>query len=275
LEVLLFNIKTLTHDEAIKKLFLEYRNADKKRYTDFFLSELSDSKFNSGLYVYASMKTFPKHSFTTNPDNVSLDIYSKWNDEEKMDHHRTEPCCVCSAYRQDISENVYEDKYYFIAGIPVDVIYEKLYVMQRINRSKKILNITEYDFTIFKEILSYLKNAEPETSIRDIHKQIKKSLLYKSLINRMKIDGIGIEEGVSNAASNKIQAIIETLGICGILQTVKHKAPFYEYINLSVAPRTSRSSYWAYPVDFWKGKDGINKEAFDYWFGDYIELTKM
>ena len=34
-------------------------------------------------------------------------------------------------------------------------------------------------------------------------------------------------------------------------------------------------SDWNYPVDFWRGKNGIDKIAFQYWFGEYDELEKI
>jgi hypothetical protein len=276
----------LTHDEAIKKLFLEYNSADKKRYTDFFLSALSASKFNSGLYVYAVMKTFPKHSFITRSGGVDPAIYAEWTDEQKSGYHRTEPCHVCSGYRQEIgrgswngiSEDVWDDEFYFVGGIHVNNIYKMLYVLRCVNRLEQNPCITEHDFCIFKEILLYLKNAEPDTKIRDVHKQLKKSSFYKPLGSRMKKDGIGMRDGALicvHKAEDKIKNILETLGVCGILHTEKHKAPFYEYVNLAVAPRSSHSSDWVYPVDFWRGRNGIDWEAFDYWFGEYKEFESI
>ena len=75
-----------------------------------------------------------------------------------------------------------------------------------------------------------------------------------------------------NALDYKLQAILETLGVCGILHTEKHTEPFYKYINLAVAPRSSHNSDWQYPVDFWKGKNGIDWIAFHHWFGEYEEI---
>jgi len=141
--------------------------------------------------------------------------------------------------------------------------------MRRINRLEHSPSVTEHDFNIFREIIACLKSAESEAKIGDIQKQLKKASFFKPLVNQMKVDGIGIEAGVTLSASEKIRFILDTLGVCGVLHTKKHKGSFYEYTNLAVAPRSSRSSDWAYPVDFWRGSDGIDWEAFGYWFGDY------
>ena len=262
-----------THNETVKELFAEYKSANKKRYTDFFLSSLSRSLWNSGLYVYAAMKTFPKHNFTEPENSVNPEIYAKWTEEEKQRYRRTIPCEICSSYREDINKGKDYDTSYFVAGLNTNNIYERLYIIQHINRLDRIPDITEQDFNMFKEIMLCLKNAEPNAKIRDIHKQLKQSDFYKPLVNRIKAEQM--KQGASQTANDKIKSILETLGVCGILHTEKHKSPFYEYTNLAVAPRSSHSSDWAYPVDFWRGKDSIDWDAFVYWFGNYEELKSV
>ncbi|MCL2023095.1 MAG: hypothetical protein FWG82_01850 [Oscillospiraceae bacterium] len=248
----------MTHDEAMNRLFSEYEIADQKRYTDFFLSQLSDSNWNSGLYVYAAMKTFPKHVFSS---------------EETHTNRRTDPCHICSSYRENIND---ESKYhtcFFVAGLKANDIYKRFYVLNHINNFDNAICINDYDFTMFREILLFLQEAELEATIRDIQKLMKKSNFYKHLLDRMKSNGM--TKGASSVANEKIQFILEALGVCGVLHTENQKAPFYEYINLAVAPRSSRNSDWAYPVDFWRGQHGIDWDAFDYWFGGYKELKDL
>ncbi len=268
----------MTHDEAINLLFKQYKIADKKRYTDFFLSGLSDIKWNSGLYVYASMKTFPKHIFTERENNITSKCYAKWSEEQKCNHHRTMPCYICSTYREDISNKDKFFEHFFDTGLSSDDVYCRFFVLEYINNLEQIPNICEQDFEIFKVIITHLKNAEPEAKIRDIHKQLKKSDFFKELVSKVKLNhkqqGIALK-GITYSVAEKIQYILETLGVCGILHTREHKAPFYNYINLAVAPRSSHSSDWKYPVDFWRGKDGIDWIAFEYWFGKYEELNNV
>ena len=266
-------MSSLTHDEAIKKLFAEYKSAEKKRYTDFFLSSLSGSLWNSGLYVYATMKTFPEHGFTEKENRVNPECYVKWTEKEKQWNRITTPCQICSSFRENITDGEEYDTYYFVAGLNADNVYGRLYIMQYINRLQQTAAITEQDFNMFREIMLCLKNAEPSAKIRDIHKQLKQSDFYKPLVNRIKRERM--KQGATEAANDKIKSILETLGVCGILHTEKYKSPFYEYSNLAVAPRSSHSSDWAYPVDFWRGKDGIDWNAFTYWFENYEELKKL
>lgn len=278
----------MTHDEAIEQLFLEYMPVEKRRYTDLFLSSLTDSKWNSGLYVYATMKTFPKHSFMERTDGtVDPKLYAKWTDEEKLAGYESAPCYICASRRiksppfewEGMSQEVRDDRYYFVIGSTASAnnIYDMLYILQRINQQKCTHDVTEQDFAMFKEIVSFLQYAEPDTKIKDIIKRLKDASFFKPLTVRMKEDGIRAGEKISVAESCKfkMQSILETMGVCGILCTEKHKGAFYEYTNPAATPHTSRSSYWQYPADFWKGCDGINREAFDYWFGEYEELKDI
>ena len=250
----------LTHDEAMEKLFEEYNVADKKRYTNFFLSALSDSKFNSGLYAYAVMKTFPKHVFLRSTENMADGRY----------------CAFCGAFHVSVSEfyDYYEDNH-FVGALYAHDVYEKLYILHRINRLDNVPSITEQDFDIFKEIISCLQSADHDTKIRDILKQLKKAFFFKPWMHKIKTDGIGKDTGITRTAEQKIQSILETLGVCGILHTEKHKGSFYEYINLGLAPKSAHRSDWDYPVDFWRGRNGINWQNFEYWFGDYEELKDI
>ena len=72
----------------------------------------------------------------------------------------------------------------------------------------------------------------------------------------------------------EVIGLLETLAICGILETEQHKSPFHGYVNLGLAPKKSHKSDWSYPVDFWEPSDGINKEAFKFWFEGYPEFEK-
>ena len=113
------------------------------------------------------------------------------------------------------------------------------------------------DFMIFSDIMDCLTSASlQETLKKDIVRRIRDIKLFKS----KKI---------------QIECLLQTLGFCGILETEKHKSPFHGYINLGTAPKRSHNSNWEYPVDFWTPADGINREAFKFWFGNYPELSRF
>lgn len=114
----------------------------------------------------------------------------------------------------------------------------------------------EDDINIFLQILRYIQEI-------DYNETIKRGIT--SLISKIK----GFETNLF-----ELQLLLETLGYCSILETKEHKGLLHQYTNLSIAPRKRHSSDWHYPVDFWTGKDGINKKALDYWFGRYISVPE-
>ena len=79
-------------------------------------------------------------------------------------------------------------------------------------------------------------------------------------------------KNIPNFKSNveERRLLLETLGYCGVLCSLEHTSPYSHYVRLNNAPRTRHSSDWNYPADFWKGRDGVNIEALNFWFGDYL-----
>jgi hypothetical protein len=74
---------------------------------------------------------------------------------------------------------------------------------------------------------------------------------------------------------DEVKLLLETLGYCGILEPQGHESMLDRYISIGHAPRSSHSSDWRYPVDLWRGRDGINRRAMRFWFGDYTELSEF
>jgi len=58
---------------------------------------------------------------------------------------------------------------------------------------------------MFKEIMSYLQNAELDTKIRDINKQFKDASFFKPLLAYMKEDGVRAGEKISFAETGKFK----------------------------------------------------------------------
>ena len=74
-------------------------------------------------------------------------------------------------------------------------------------------------------------------------------------------------------STEEIRSMIDTLGYAGILQAKSHGRwidKFHGYLT----PRSSRSSDWAYPADFWRGSDGINMESIGFWFSNVPQIMQ-
>jgi hypothetical protein len=238
------------HDMWNVKLFEEYAKCSKETIVASFLASFSSNKreLRSGLPVFAIMQTFPNHKFIL---------------RDNQDLKRESPCGICSTaygYPKELNEKNLEILHLCInegglLGHRLSNYYNYLYVF---NTNKEIENVkvNEEDIRIFSEILDILLNIEEDATLK---KEVLKN--------------IGKIKGFKTKPEQR-QVLLETLGYCSILDTEKHKGLLEEYTNLAVAPRKTHSSDWNYPVDFWLGKDGINKQAFKFWFGNYKELEK-
>ena len=69
--------------------------------------------------------------------------------------------------------------------------------------------------------------------------------------------------------------LLDALGHAGILQTPEHKGLFEHFTNVGLAPSKSRSSDWSYPVDFWLGEYGLDKDAVRFWFADHPDVLAL
>ena len=240
------------HDESIDELFLQYDKCqnDKDKIVAFFLASLSTHNllWRGFLSAFAITRTYPRHHFKLK--NSEDDPYN-------------ERCAICAG-RSYVGLN--NERYNFFldiskkfGGVGVFTGIEQCIVLlTEFNKvaDKNVLPKDD-DFSIFSDIMSILINASQSDSIKtEIIQKIKRITDFKT---------------------NKYQTktILETLGVCGILETEKYKSPFHHYVNLGLAPKKSHSSEWEYPVDFWTPSDGINKEAFKFWFGSYPQLKQF
>ncbi|GHU65729.1 hypothetical protein AGMMS49983_13960 [Clostridia bacterium] len=233
------------HDKWMDLLFREYAKCTKERAVNGFLSGLnSGNKYlRSGLPVIAIMQTFPKHNFQLREEQL-LSIVS--------------PCGICSSYygAPEIIDEERESAYFNTGGLlrhSVDTYYSYL---KQFNELEEVPVPEPESFAVFFEILDIILSAEQEETLKkDVLKKIRK---LKQL----------------NSNAREVQMLLETLGYCGIFESDKHKGALDRYTNLAVAPRKSHSSDWKYPVDFWLGKDRINKKAFEFWFGKFEPLER-
>jgi hypothetical protein len=225
-----------THNECIADLFGEFGILSKKKITDAFLYSLSTNnvEYRAGLSVYAIMQNFPFHKYIGFEENSDV-------------------CKFCgSSEKEQIDLNFFNQCRYKVGGIISKDIYEFSFFLKQANLLNNVES-SDLDFTIFLDILKTICNLEKKDTPVILKKRLKSILNFKS----------DEEQRIS---------IIETLGYCSILENSKHKGFLTDYIILGLAPRKRHSSDWTYPIDWWTGEDGINKEAFNFWFGDYPEL---
>ena len=244
----------MEHDELIKFICKEYKMADKDKYTNLFLSSLSTHRleWRSGLPVLAVMQSFPFHHFQSNPLPPNFICLSE---EDQNFVIKRAPCIICSNYREELvnSNNQNFNKFGGLVDYKLDTFYQYL----KITNDMENVVPNENDINIFLQLLRYIQEI-------DYNETIKRGIT--SLNSKIKEFETNLFE---------LQLLLETLGYCSLLETKEHKGLLHQYTNLSIAPRKKHNSDWHYPIDFWTGKDGINKEALNYWFGRYLSATEF
>lgn len=252
--------ENLTHDELIERIFIEYKESNKAKYTSLFLSSFSNNKLNyrSGLAVFSIMQSFPKHSFAVSEDSVpNKQLLDKMSEDDKRFVISRLPCKYCSSlkqanYRKDFILSCFSE-----TGGLLGTDLQNYYCYLLESNKLEAIQPTALDFRIFSEIITILLEADKKDTV-------KKTVQSK----------IGKIKGFQSNAEQR-QALLETLGYCSILETEEHKGFLEYYTNFASLPKKTHVSDWKYPVDFWRGKNGINKEAFKFWFGEYPELEKF
>ena len=228
-----------THDEAIEIAFQELEKCDKKQITNLFLASLSTHNLDwrIGLPTFAIMQTFPKHTFAHYANK---------------DFDQTVCKICCSEKSTTVDLNFINQCRFSVGGIIGDEIYDFAFLLEQQNKLSD-LKPTAEDFRIFNEITNLILQCPDDEKPNSLQKKLKTVKGFKS--NEVERRGL-----------------LETLGFCSILETEKHKGFLSTFTKLGLAPSNGRSSDWKYPVDWWKGKDKINKMAYNFWFGDYNEL---
>lgn len=237
---IMYNRFTYTHDEFMELIIIEYKKLKKHKTTILFVNSLFDNYLikRAGLGVDAIMKTFINHRFEHNEDALPI---------------ATTPCKICSSwFSMNTDPNIQIQSIYKSGGIS-NTLLSDIYISLKLINLLKEETIKDEAINVFKHLFNIILNAEHTETPKSLGKKISKAKLFKS--NEW-----------------QIQCILETLGYCGILHSEKYKGPFYEYVNLGVASRKRHSSDWSYPIDWWTGSDGIDKNAFEYWFGWVKEL---
>lgn len=229
----MFDEILVNHDKVVKSAIAEAKKVNKKGVTDLFLASLS-----SGILEW----------------RIGLPAYAIMRVlpmHSFIDNHSY--CKLCSVFRETEEDfNFTNQVRHTLGGICNGRLYDMSFILKQHNKLT-IQEPIEKDLHIFIELLSIIKNADLVEKKNDILKKIKR-------INGLK------------STNEQRRAILETLGYCSILETETRKGFLSGYTNLGQAERSKHSTDWAYPVDWWQVKDGINYEALKFWFGDYKEI---
>ena len=236
---LMFEKKEMTHDEILLWAFREYNECNKKSITDDFIYGLfyGVSYRRAPLSAYAIMTKYPQHS------------YKPYTTEISNAH-----CNLCALYESQSVDLSFINACRWCGSI----IHRRPDMLAfYLHQHKKEAHLAPDDRAVnmFVTLLKAIFNSELDEKPTTLMKRLRKA-------------------NVAKIKMGEIKYFLDTLGYCGILETPEHRGFIYNFTNY-LNPRKSRSSDWGYPVDFWTGKNGINFDALDYWFGSYFDLNRI
>lgn len=227
----------IPHNQYIKQIKDSFSQIDKKKVTDSFLYSLSSKKveYRGYLACYAIARVLPQH-------DLKPMTYPSGNIG----------CTYCGFFdfvEYDITH--IDSELLKWGGVRFQDIftighYLKKFIELEVPKPQKI------DFDIFNNLIDTIVQLDDNAKPRDLEKIMSKII-----------------------KSNKGQRemILNQLGIIGLLETNEHSGYFKTFDINHELPNVSKID-WLIPIAWWKGKDGINWEVYNYYFGDYEELKR-
>lgn len=231
-KLVMFDARTLDHDQIIAWGRKSASAVTSRAVVDAFVESLETRALHrrSALASMALLRHLPLHPWAASP---------RW-------HHS--PCRVCGEYKSEA------------ALIDLNRLS---YTRHRENASVEDIVYAAFDLEVFAaeqlneepsprawELLSKILDAARSMATKDTAAKLSKAI--RSLFP-------------SNERER--QQILETLGVCGILQSPDQPGFRTRWINREDRQEPDGKNDWAYPVLWWRGSHGVCQEAVTEWFG--------
>jgi hypothetical protein len=227
----MFDPIELSHDDIVKRVNSLVNTLNLKEIAEQFVASLTSRRLDlrSALGSYIVGKHLINHEFT--------------GDENY--------CVYCGTYHKDraIEDlNVLNFERFKWGGVRhLDPLYIA-FDLEQYRKTDKLVPTPE-DYEILNRILLNINEFPAEGKIRDLEKAISKVLK-------------------SNKEEREV--LLQILGFCSILSTSEYPGFINEFIPF--VEREVPDHYkndWSYPVCWWKGKNGLNKNAVKVVFPEY------
>lgn len=232
---LMFDDILISHDQTVDWLLEVLAKTDKKKVTDAFLASLSTRQLalRSALGSYALARTFPNHTLL--PFGNTHVPHCRICGETDNSQTLTD-LNVLNFIRINWGGSVHH----------TDSLYAAFDLSQL--NSAEVPQPTEVDFALFNQILAVIASCGPNDKPNQLEKKLS---------------------GVFKSNQNERRTIIELLGISGILHPKGRSSYFYQFVPKQ--ERVNRTD-WVYPVEWWRGADGVNEDALHFYFAAYPEI---
>lgn len=235
-----------THSDTLKRIRSVLAQIDPKDIANAFLFSLSTRKleYRSALGSYYYAAAIPEHEFMKSHNEILADAINQ--------------CYFCgwSAWEKEPSKsdirfgyNYYNFDRYKYGGCPISPnVNYALFDLEQFIKLPKV-NPTDEDKRIFANILSCVDSLKSSDKAGKLRDAIAKAKIFKS--NR-----------------DEISVLLGQLGICGILASDEFPGYDVYFANEYERDPVEYKNDFAYPVNRWHARDGINTERLIKVFGE-------
>lgn len=230
---IMFSPVQLNHDQGVDEVLRAVRGVSRESVAAGFLASLSTRRLDlrSALGSYAVHQHFSQHQYTP---------YSSAD----------RACAVCG---QPSSSNKWEDlnvlnfERFQWGGVRHDQPVYAAFDLERF-ATTSVPDPTVTDVAILKEIVNVAGSQSPSARPRAIVKATSKTL-------------------ASNTEERR--TLVSILGYAGILQP--QNMPSFRHGYIALKDREETDDDWNFPAGSWRGSDGVNDEAIQIWFGEWLK----
>lgn len=228
----MFDPVSLTHDDIVARLVSVRARIDLERVADAFLASLSTRRlaWRSALGSFACAARFPVHGL--------LEQTARRVPSGRLH------CCICGCYGGAEAEpqdlNILSFERWKWGGIRHA---DPLYGWFDLTRFETMDHVapTHADHAILAEIIGIASGMAPDARPGDLDKRISKAIK-------------------SNSAERR--TLVQILGYCGILKPAGCDGFLQVYTADELRDRPpDRANDWAYPVIWWRGADGVDRDV--------------
>jgi hypothetical protein len=159
-------------------------------------------------------------------------------------------CAVCGVFgnsKQEIDLNVLNFERFKWGGVRHDDPSYAWFDLEQFGNSKQI-EPTKEDVRIFRELIAAIRQVPPTLSASALQKHL-------------------VATGFTSNKSER-EVMIAILGYCGILAPAGHPSYFNQFVPES--HRHAGGGDMRFPAGCWRGRDGINSRALNFYFGHLL-----
>ncbi|WP_439868540.1 hypothetical protein [Pseudomonas syringae] len=228
---IVFPAKTMSHDDLISELQNEMAAARKKDIVESFIVGLE----NGETQKRAALSAYA----------IMLNF-----PKHKFTSNEGIRCDICNTLKQQKVDFTFCNIVRYMCGTTISGLPEQMYFFLRESNNERPFQVNSV--SALASVLGTIRSSNADDTPVILEKRIRSSLNIKM-------------------SKEESRGLLDLLGHIGVLESPEHKGFIESFKNLGHVPRKSRSTDWSYPVDFWKGEYGVNEEAVEFWFGDYLK----